>query len=150
MSKLNKLIKSGRVSVIDLPAKRKELFKNQLRLFKDDLDNMKTLFEKDKYRGAFIHAFNAFERGIDMLLILKGIKVRDRYTREIAIEEKLGEEFLGDFEELYDRRKNGMYETGFITRNLVLAIVEEKIPLLVKKINEILSKEEKIKLDKLI
>jgi uncharacterized protein (UPF0332 family) len=150
MSKLEKLIKSGKVLVIDLSVKRKELFENQLRLLKDDLDNMNTLLDREKFRGAFIHAFNAFERAIDMFLILKGIKVRDRFSREIAIEEKLGKDFLGEFEDLYDLRRNGMYESGIITRDLVLIVKEDKLPFLVKKINELLPEKEKINLDNLL
>lgn len=146
MSKLEKLIKSGKVLVIDLPIKRKELFNNQLKLLRDDLDNMNTLLDKEKYRGAFIHAFNAFERAIDMFLILKGIKVRDRFSRTIAVEEKLSEEFLGEFEDLYDSRRNGMYESGIITKDLVLFIKDEKLPSLIKKINELLPEKEKINL----
>jgi len=147
MSKLEKLVKSSKVLIIDLPAKRKELFDNQLYLLKDDLDNMNTLFNKGKYRGAFIHVFNAFERAIDMFLILKGIKVRDRFSRGVAVEEKLGKEFLGEFEELYDLRRNGMYETGIITKDLVLMIKDNKLPSLLEKINEILPEKEKIDLD---
>jgi uncharacterized protein (UPF0332 family) len=146
MSSLEKLIKSGKVLVIDLPVKRKELFNNQLNLLKDDLDNMDTLLDKGKYRGAFIHAFNAFERAIDMFLILKGIKVRDRFSRKIAVEEKFDKEFLGVFEDLYDSRRNGMYESGIITRDLVLVIKEDKLPFLIKKINELLSEKERINL----
>jgi uncharacterized protein (UPF0332 family) len=150
MSKLEKLIKSGKVMIIDLPAKRKELFNNQLQLLKDDLDNMNTLLDNGKYRGAFIHAFNAFERAIDMLLILKGIKVRDRFSRSVAIEEKLGKEFLGEFEDLYESRRNGMYESGIITKDLVSIIIDDKLPFLISKINELLPEKEKINLDDLL
>ena len=147
MPKLEELIKSGKVLTIDLPAKRKELFNNQLTLLKDDLDNMNTLFVKGKYRGAFIHAFNALERAIDMFLVLKGIKVRDPYSRGIAIGEKLDEEFLGEFEDLYGARRNGMYERGLVSKDLVLRITEDKLPLIIKKINEILPEREKISLE---
>jgi uncharacterized protein (UPF0332 family) len=150
MPKLEELIKSGKVLTIDLPAKRKELFSNQLSLLKDDLDNLNTLFAKGKYRGAFIHAFNALERAIDMFLALKGIKVRDRFSRGIAIEEKLSEEFLGEFEDLYDMRRNGMYERGLISKELVLGITEDKLPFMIRKINEALPEKERINLEDLL
>lgn len=47
MPKLEELIKSGKVLLIDLPAKRKELFSNQLNLLKDDLDNMNAYSKKE-------------------------------------------------------------------------------------------------------
>jgi len=150
MPKLEELIKSGKVLPIDLPAKRKELFSNQLNLLKDDLDDMNTLFVKGKYRGAFIHAFNALERAIDMFLILKGIKVRDRFSREIAIKEKLGSEFLDMFEDLFDARRNGMYERGLISKELVLQITEDKLLFIMKKINEILPEKEKVNIEEFL
>lgn len=115
-----------------------------MRLLKDDLDNMNTLLERGKHRGAFIHAFNACERAIDMFLILKGIKARDRFSRTIAIEEKLGDEFLDKFEDLYASRRNGMYESGIIPKDLVLIIKEDELPFLMKKINENLPEKERI------
>lgn len=82
-----------------------------------------------------------------MFLVLKGIKVRDRYSRGIAIGEKLDEEFLGEFEDLYGARRNGMYERGLVSKDLVLRITEDKLPLIIKKINEILPEREKISLE---
>ena len=145
MSKLEESIKSGKIAVIDLPAKRKEIFNNQLLLLKDDIGNMNTLLQSNKFRGALIHAFNALERAVDMFLILKGIKVRDRYHREIAIEEKVGKEFLGEFEDLYDIRKNGMYERGIVTKDVVLKITDDLLPKTIGMINKELPGKEKIK-----
>ena len=147
MSKLEESIKSGKIAVIDLPAKRKEIFSNQLLLLKDDIDNMNTLLQTNKFRGALIHGFNALERAVDMFLILKGIKVRDRYHREIAIEEKVGKEFLGEFEDLYDIRKNGMYERGIVTKDIVLKITDDLLPKTIEMINKELPEKERIKVE---
>lgn len=64
---MNKLIKKGKIKIIDLPAKREEIKQNQMLLLKDDLNDAETLFEKRKFRGAYIHVFDALERVIDFL-----------------------------------------------------------------------------------
>ena len=147
ISKLEDAIKSGKITIINLPAKRKEVFDNQLLLLKDDIDNMNTLLQNNKFRGALIHAFNALERAVDMFLILKGIKVRDRYYREVAIEEKIGKEFLGEFEDLYDKRRDGMYERGIITKDVILRITDVLLPKIITTINKELPEKDKITIE---
>lgn len=136
MHELETLIKKGKIKVIDLPAKRDEIEKNQTLLLKDDLDNVEILLERKHFRGAYIHAFNALERVIDIMLIKKGYKTNDRYARKMAIKEILGVEFLGAYEDLFDRRKDGMYDTfGVISESDILILTEEMIPKLLEKLN---------------
>jgi hypothetical protein len=40
-----------------------------------------------------------------------------------------------------------MYERGLVSKDLVLRITEDKLPLIIKKINEILPEREKISLE---
>ncbi len=136
MHELETLIRKGKIKVIDLPAKREEIEKNQLLLLKDDMDNVEILLEREHFRGAYIHAFNALERIIDIMLIKKGCKTNDRYARKMAIKEILGVEFLGAYEDLFDRRKDGMYDTfGVISEPDILILTEEMIPKLLEKLN---------------
>ncbi len=136
MPELEDLIRKGKIKVVDLPAKRDEIEKNQILLLKDDLDNVEILLERRHFRGAYIHAFNALERVIDVMLIRKGYKINDRYARKIAMKEIMGVEFLGTYEDLFDRRKDGMYDTfGVISEPDILTLTEEIIPKLLERLN---------------
>jgi len=129
-----KLIKKGKIKIIDLPTKREEIKQNQILLLKDDLSNAKTLFEQRKFRGAYVHAFDALERIIDIFLIKYSYRVKDRYARKVAVGKTLGKEFLGQYEELFDKRKDGMYDTyGIISEPDVIELLEEIIPKMLKK-----------------
>ena len=80
---VKKLIERGKIKIIDLLSKRREIRENQILLLRDDWINLKLLLEKKRIRGTYIHAFNAFERIIDIILIEKGYQAKDRYARRI-------------------------------------------------------------------
>lgn len=101
---------------------------------KDDIKNCEILLDSDKIRGAYIHAFNAMERAIDILLIRNRYKAKDRFARKAAIKETLGKEFLGKYEELYDKRRNGMYDLyGIFSKEDISRIINKIIPRILKK-----------------
>jgi len=134
---ISKLIEKGKIRVLDLPSKIEESRKNQILLLKDDIENVEILLEKEKFRGAFIHAFNAYERAIDIFLISKGYKVSDRYPRKVLIGELLGKEFLGEYEELFELRKNRMYDRlGIIAEPEIKRLIEELVPKILEKSKE--------------
>lgn len=138
------MIKSGKVSVIELPLKRKEIRDSQLQLLEDDIENARILYEKEKFMGSLTHAFDAVERLLDCFLAFKGIKFRDRFGRKAAIREYFGEEILGEFEDLFEARKNGMYERGIVPRESVVNIFERFLPELLEEANKRLPKDDKI------
>ena len=43
---IKKLIEKGKIKIIDLPSKRREIRKNQILLLRDDWINLKLLLEK--------------------------------------------------------------------------------------------------------
>lgn len=134
MPSVQDLIRKGKIGILNLPSKIDESRKNQILLLKDDLDNVEILLGKEKFRGAFIHAFNAYERAIDIFLICKGYKASDRYARRILIGELLGKEFLGEYEELFEFRKDKMYDRfGIITEPEIRKLTEELLPSILKK-----------------
>ena len=138
---MKKLIGSGKIKIIDLPTKREEIRGNQISLLNDDLDNAETLFGMKKFRGAYIHAFDALERIIDVVLIEKGYKASDRYARRIAIGNVLGKEFLEKYENLFGKRKDGMYDTyGIISEHDSTELLEEMIPKLAEDFGIAISK----------
>ena len=130
--------------MIELPLKRKEIKENQLKLLEDDIENTRILYERGKYRGSLTHAFDAVERLLDSFLAAKGIKVRDRFGRKISVGHYFGEETLGEFEELFGSRKNGMYERGIVPKESVARIFEYFLPKLIGKVNKRLSEDDKI------
>jgi len=117
---------------------------NQLQLLEDDVDDATILYENGKYRGSLTHAFNAVERLVDSFLAAKGIKVRDRFGRMVAIEHYLGSSMLSEFEGLFQSRKNGMYERGVVPKDAVERILNDFIPRLVKELNKKLDENERI------
>jgi len=134
---ISRLIVKGKIKVLELPSKIEESRRNQILLLKDDLDNVQILLEKEKFRGAFIHAFNAYERAIDIFLISKGYKVSDRYPRKVLIGELLGKELLGEYEELFEFRKTRMYDRfGIITEPEIKRLTEELVPKILGKSGE--------------
>lgn len=136
MSKLDvkKLIEKGKIRVINLPSKVREIKDNQLMLLNDDKEDAKILLHEDKFRGAFIHAFDALERVIDIFLINRKYKITDRFSRKIAIGELLGEDFLGEYEDLFDLRKEGMYDRhGAIHESDVEKLLNDIIPMILRK-----------------
>jgi len=134
---IDRLIGKGKIKVLELPSKIEESRRNQVLLLKDDLDNVQILLERGKFRGAFIHAFNAYERAIDIFLISKGYKVSDRYPRKVLIGELLGKELLGEYEELFGFRKTRMYDRfGIITEPEIKRLTEELVPKILGKSGE--------------
>jgi len=132
--KIRDLIARGKIRIIDLPAKIQEIKGNQVALLKDDIEDAKILLEEGKFRGAFIHAFDALERAIDIFLIDKKYKISDRFSRKVAIGELLGDEFLGQYEELFDLRKEGMYDRhGAIQESDVEGLLKDVIPMILLK-----------------
>jgi len=128
------MISKGKIKIIDLPAKIEEIKENQALLLKDDVDDAKILLEQHKFRGAFIHAFNALERAIDMFLAHNKYKISDRFSRKIAIGKLMGKEFLAEYEDLFDLRKEGMYDRyGAIHEPDVGRLLKELIPTVLKK-----------------
>jgi hypothetical protein len=131
---VRRLIEKGKIRVIDLPSKVKEIKENQLMLLKDDMEDAKILLRGEKFRGAFIHAFDALERAIDIYLIEKKYKITDRFTRKVAIGELLGGKFLGEYEDLFDLRREGMYDRhGAIHESDVEGLLEKRVPMILKK-----------------
>lgn len=133
---IESLIRKGRIKIIKLASKRKEIKENQLLLLKDDWINVKLLLVENRNRGAYIHAFDALERIIDIILIENGYQSKDRYARKLLIAKILGKEFLEEYEELFEKRKNGMYDVyGIISKEDVEKIMEKIIPKLLEKAN---------------
>lgn len=131
---LKKLIERGKIRTITLPAKIEELKHDQLLLLKDDVKNIEILLSEKRFRGAFIHAFDAMERAIDIFLLGKGLKITDRHSRKVAVKELLGPEFLGEYEELFELRKRGMYDRyDLISESDVAKIMDDVIPRLLRK-----------------
>ena len=136
---VKKLIERGKIKIIDLPSKRREMRENQILLLRDDWINLKLLLEKDRIRGTYIHAFNALERIIDIILIENGYQAKDRYARRILIREILGEEFLEEYDKLFDKRKDGMYDVyGVLSEDDVREIIDNVLPKLLDKAKVVL------------
>ena len=133
---MERLIEKGKIRIIDLRSKREELKNNQILLLKDDLKDVEILLEQKRFRGAYLHAFDALERLIDIALIDRGLKITDRYSRKVAIGEVLGKDFLSEYEELFETRREGMYDSyGIIKESDVNRIIAEVMPPLLKKLN---------------
>jgi uncharacterized protein (UPF0332 family) len=132
--KIGDLVKRGKIRIINLASKIDEIKGNQLLLLKDDMEDAKILLEEDRFRGAFIHAFDALERAVDVFLIEKKYKISDRFSRKVAIGELLGKEFLGEYEDLFDLRKEGMYDRhGAIGEADVEKLLSVTVPMVLKK-----------------
>ena len=136
---VKKLIERGKIKIIDLPSKRREMRENQILLLRDDWINLKLLLEKDRIRGTYIHAFNALERIIDIILIENGYQAKDRYARRILVREILGEEFLEEYDKLFDKRKDSMYDVyGILSEDDVREIIDNVLPELLDKAKVVL------------
>ena len=136
---VKKLIERGKIKIIDLPSKRREMRENQILLLRDDWINLKLLLEKDRIRGTYIHAFNALERIIDIILIENGYQAKDRYARRILVREILGEEFLEEYDKLFDKRKDSMYDVyGVLSEDDVREIIDNVLPELLDKAKVVL------------
>ena len=139
MNRLKKLIERGKIKIIDLLSKRREIRENQILLLRDDWINLKLLLEKDRIRGTYIHAFNALERIIDIILIENGYQAKDRYARRILVREILGEEFLEEYDKLFDKRKDSMYDVyGVLSEDDVREIIDNVLPKLLDKAKVVL------------
>jgi len=136
---VKKLIERGKIKIIDLPSKRREMRENQILLLRDDWINLKLLLEKDRIRGTYIHAFNALERIIDIILIENGYQAKDRYARRILVREILGEGFLEEYDKLFDKRKDSMYDVyGVLSEDDVREIIDNVLPELLDKAKVVL------------
>ena len=136
---IKKLIEKGKIKIIDLPSKRREIRENQILLLRDDWMNLELLLEKGRIRGTYIHAFNALERTIDIILVENGYQAKDRYGRRLLIMKILGKEFLEKYDELFDKRKDGMYDVyGMLSKDDVKEIINNILPKLLNKAKVIL------------